>query len=114
MVRFFFRGVGKSTERRMRARLTRQVAERERQRLMFVQGYRLATAEIVYRMPDHPDLLQSYVWQDYDLPPRYPALSKFLAFWEANLDGKLHSVRVTSAGLIGPAKVRNSESFMIH
>lgn len=89
-------------------------AERERQRLMFVQGYRLATAEILYRLPDHPDLLQSYVWQDYDLPPRYPALSKFLAFWEANLDGKLHSVRVTSARLIGPGRYRTAESFMIH
>ncbi len=98
----------------MRPRSMRQAAEHERQRLMFVQGYRLATAEILYRMPDHPDLLQSYVWQDYDLPPRYPALAKFLAFWEANLDGKLHSVRVTCAQLIGPGKVRSSASFMIH
>jgi uncharacterized protein Usg len=82
----------------MRGRsMARRVAERERQRRMFVEGYRLATAEILYRMPDHPGLLQSYVWQDYDLPPRYPALAKFLAFWEANLDGKLHSVRLTSA-----------------
>ncbi len=89
-------------------------AERERQRLMFVKGYRLATAEILYRMPDHPDLLQTYVWQDFDLPPRYPALGKFLAFWEANLDGKLHSVRIATAPLIGPGKFRTSESFMIH
>jgi uncharacterized protein Usg len=98
----------------MRRRSMAREAERERQRLMFVKGYRLATAEILYRMPDHPDLLQSYVWQDFDLPPRYPALSKFLAFWEANLDGKLHSVRVTSARLIGPARYRGIESFTVH
>ncbi len=99
----------------MRTRSARtSEAERERERRMFVDGYRLATAEIVYRMPDHPELLQSYVWQDYDLPPRYPALSKFLAFWEANLDGKLHSVRLTSQRLIGPGKMRAAQSFMLH
>jgi uncharacterized protein Usg len=55
---------------------------------------RLTTAEILYHMPDHPDLLQSYLWQDYDLVPNLPVLRKFLGFWERELDGKLHSVRV--------------------
>jgi uncharacterized protein Usg len=62
-----------------------------------LQGYRLTTAEILYRMPDHPELLQSYVWQDYDLAPRYPILRKFLDFWRRELDGALHSVRVAQA-----------------
>ena len=72
-------------------------------------GYRLATAEIIYRMPDHPSLLQSFVWQLYDLPPAFPALHRFLEFWRGNLDGELHSVRVTAAELIGPAKYRAVE-----
>ena len=59
----------------------------DRAYLMIAEGYRLATAEILYRLPDHPALLQTYVWQDYDLPPAYPALKKFLAFWRDNLDG---------------------------
>ena len=46
-----------------------------------LKGYSLTTAEILYRMPDHPTLLQSYVWQDYDLHPRFPKLVKFLDFW---------------------------------
>ena len=49
-----------------------------------VLGYGLTTAEIVYRRPDRPWLLQTYVWQDYDLFPNFPALKDFLAFWETS------------------------------
>ena len=42
-----------------------------------VLGYGLTTAQILYRMPDHPSLLQSYVWQNYDLFPNFPALKDF-------------------------------------
>lgn len=78
-------------------------------------GYRLTTAEIVYRLPDHPALLQSFVWQDYDLAPRYPQLRRFLDFWDANLEGKLHAVRVTSTGLVGSAEMRlNAHLLTLH
>lgn len=67
-----------------------------------LKDYRLTTAEILYRMPDHPVILQSFVWQEYDLAPKFPELHKFLAFWERELDGKLHSVKVASCQLIQP------------
>ncbi|MEZ5917423.1 MAG: aspartate-semialdehyde dehydrogenase [Parvularculaceae bacterium] len=51
-----------------------------------LSGYRLATAEILYHMPDHPNLLQSYVWQDYDIAPQYPVLNRFLEFWTRELE----------------------------
>lgn len=66
--------------------------------------YRLTTAEIIYRLPDHPLLLQSYIWQDLDLAPRYPVLHKFLHFWETKLEGPIHHVKVTSTGIISPAE----------
>ncbi|MDX2288664.1 MAG: protein usg [Hyphomicrobiaceae bacterium] len=69
-------------------------------------GFSLTTAEILYRMPDHPSLLQTYVWQDYDLTPRYPKLHEFLAFWEASLDGKLFKVTVNHRTLVSPAEMR--------
>ncbi len=46
-----------------------------------LRDYRLTTAEILYHMPDHPHLLQSYLWQEYDLAPNFPALRRFLDFW---------------------------------
>ncbi len=71
-----------------------------------LQGYRLATAEILYRMPDHPALLQSFIWQQYDLAPKYPALHKFLAFWRDNIEGAIHTVRIASVELVKPAEIR--------
>lgn len=71
-----------------------------------LRDYRLTTAEILYHRPDHPHLLQSYVWQDMDLAPRYPVLKRFLEFWERNLDGKLHSVKLETQRLITPGDLR--------
>ena len=71
-------------------------------RLIF-KDFRLVTAEILYHLPDHPHLLQSYIWQDYDALPRLPVLGKFLDFWTRELDGPLHSVTVSAQHLIRPA-----------
>ena len=71
-----------------------------------LKDYRLTTAEILYRLPDHPDLLQTYVWQGLDIAPAYPVLHKFLDFWRRELEGPIHSVRVGSARLVQPARVR--------
>jgi uncharacterized protein Usg len=71
-----------------------------------LQGYCLTTAEILYRLPDHRSLLQTYLWQDYDLAPEFPALRKFLDFWRVSLDGPLHSVRLAHVRLVGPREVR--------
>lgn len=70
-----------------------------------LQGYGLTTAEILYRMPDHPGVLQTFVWQEYDLAPKFPHLFKFLDFWKRELEGPLHSVRVAHSGLIRPAEI---------
>jgi uncharacterized protein Usg len=72
-----------------------------------LDGYRLTTAEILYHLPDHPTVLQSYVWQDLDLAPRFPVLRRFLDFWSREIEGRLHSVRVGSTRLIGPGEWRS-------
>jgi uncharacterized protein Usg len=76
-----------------------------------LSGFSLTTAEIVYRLPDHPSLLQSYIWQDYDMSPVFPKLKAFLAFWSAKLDGPLFQVTIASHQLIKPSELRliNSE-----
>jgi uncharacterized protein Usg len=74
--------------------------------------YRLTTAEILYRLPDHPAVLQSYLWQDLDLAPQFPVLRKFLDFWEREIEGKLYEVRVASAGLIRPAEIRANAALL--
>jgi uncharacterized protein Usg len=74
-----------------------------------LDGYRLTTAEILYHLPDHPALLQSFVWQDLDIAPSYPVLNKFLDFWGRELDGKVHSVRVASVGVVSASEWRHTE-----
>lgn len=71
-----------------------------------LDSYGLTTAEILYHLPDHRSLLQTYVWQGYDLAPRFPKLRDFLDFWEAKLEGPLHSVKVAHRRLISPTEVR--------
>ncbi|TCT41123.1 usg protein [Martelella mediterranea] len=73
---------------------------------MQLAGYGLTTAQILYRMPDYDSLLQTYIWQDYDLAPDFPEMQKFLDFWKDNLDGPLHSVRYAHKRLIGPNEWR--------
>jgi uncharacterized protein Usg len=79
-----------------------------------LQGYRLTTAEILYRLPDHPALLQSFIWQNFDLAPRFPVLGRFLEFWEKNIEGKLHSVIVANARLITPGELRAGSLSALH
>ena len=72
-----------------------------------LRDYRLTTAEIIYHLPDHPDLLQSFVWQKLDVAPDYPELRRFLEFWSRNIEGKLHSVRVGQARHPGRPRFRH-------
>lgn len=75
-----------------------------------LQNYRLTTARIFYHMPDHPRVLQEFIWQEFDLAPRFPVLRKFLDYWKANLEGKLHSVTVAQTNLIQPSEIRAFQS----
>ena len=71
-----------------------------------LDGYRLTTAEINYWRPDHPSVLQQYIWQELDMAPRFPVLTRFLRFWEETLDGRLHMVRVATSHIIQPSEFR--------
>jgi uncharacterized protein Usg len=80
-----------------------------------LSGYGLTTANILYRRPDHPWLLQSYVWQAYDLCPAFPELQRFLEFWRKSLDGDLHTVTVAHSRMIKPAELRAIDGvFRLH
>jgi uncharacterized protein Usg len=57
---------------------------------LMVHGYGLTTAEIHYRLPDHPSVLQLYIWQEYDVAPAFPTLMTFLDYWRKEIEGPLH------------------------
>ena len=76
------------------------------------RDYHLTTAEILYHLPDHPRLLQSFIWQDFDLAPRFPVLHGFLDFWNRELEGKVHSIRVARVPLTRQPGLRHATTVL--
>ena len=82
---------------------------------LMLRGYGLTTAQILYHMPDHPHLLQTFLWQHFDLAPKFPELRRFLDFWREKLEGPLHSVSFTHRRLIAANEWRNvSGELVLH
>ena len=74
---------------------------------LMLQGYGLTTAEILYRMPDYQSVLNTFVWQEYDLAPDHPKLFEFIEFWQDQIDGPLHSVRFVHRKMIAVGEWRH-------
>ena len=72
-------------------------------------GRRLTTAEVLYYMPAHPTLLQSFLWQTQDVAPDFPRIHQFLDYWRREIDAVIHSVTIGGVELIRPAQVRNAQ-----
>jgi uncharacterized protein Usg len=77
-----------------------------------LQGWRMTTTEVLYYMPDHPTLLQSFVWQTLDLAPSYPRIHKFLDFWKREIDAVIHSVTLGSGETLAPARVQTADAYL--
>jgi len=71
-----------------------------------LRGQRLTTAEVLYYLPDHPSLLQSFLWQTLDQAPDFPRIQQFLDFWRREIDAVIHSVQISSATQITPGRIR--------
>lgn len=79
-----------------------------------LKGWRLATAEVLYYLPDHPSLLQSFIWQTLDLAPRYPRIHRFLDYWRQEIDAVIHSVHLATGETLAPAPVKNVDLLLHH
>jgi len=79
-----------------------------------LNGWRLATAEVLYYLPDHPSLLQSFTWQTLDLAPNYPRIHRFLNFWRREIDAVIHSVQLATGETLAPAKVQSASVILHH
>ncbi|URD59678.1 usg protein [Sphingomonas sp. KRR8] len=75
-----------------------------------LQGYGLSLVEVHYFMPDHPSLLQLFSFQQYDIAPKYPALSHFLDHWRREIEATIHSIRMNHQALVGASEWRNVDT----
>ena len=72
-----------------------------------LRGKRLTTAEVLYYIPDHPALLQSFLWQTLDEAPDFPRIQRFLEYWRREIDAVIHSVAITGCSQITPGHMRS-------
>ena len=79
-----------------------------------LRGARLTTTEVLYYLPDYPGILQSFLWQTYDVAPDYPRLHQFLNHWKREIEAVIHTVRVAHSGLIKPAEWRGADLFELN
>ena len=79
-----------------------------------LRGWSLATAEVLYYMPGHPKLLQSFVWQTLDLAPRYPRIHQFLDYWRREIDAVIHSVQLATGETLAPPRVSTATAYLHH
>ena len=77
-------------------------------------GWRLTTAEVLYYLPDHPKLLQSFMWQTLDLAPRYPRIQQFLEFWRREIEAVIHSVAIATGERLSPARTAAATHFPLN
>lgn len=71
---------------------------------LLLGGACLTTLHILYRLPDHPKFLQTFLWQLYDTPPDFPKVLEFLEFWARSIDGRMYAVELAVAGnLVRPS-----------
>ena len=77
-----------------------------------MSGYGLLTADISYWMPDHPSLLQQFVWQNWDLAPAFPELARFLDHWRREIEATIHAIRVAHRDLVAPAEFRRVDGVL--
>jgi uncharacterized protein Usg len=80
-----------------------------------LKGATMLTAEVLYYMPDHPKLLQTFMWQTMDYAPKYPRLAQFLDYWKREIEAVIHSVRVAhSEPFAAPAYRHTSGILRLH
>ncbi|MFZ5608712.1 MAG: hypothetical protein ACOY99_03780 [Pseudomonadota bacterium] len=82
---------------------------------LWQEGYRLCTAEIVYRDPENPDIFGTYVWQELDLAPEFPVLKCFLQAWQAYCAAEVESVQVAPCDGVTPEELKYASiSLLVH
>jgi len=87
---------------------------REDEMRLRLEGWRLTTAEVLYYMPDHPSLLQSFIWQTLDIAPGYPRIHRFLDFWRKEIDAIIHSVQLATGETLAPPRMTRADGWLHH
>ena len=54
----------------------------------------VASVQVVYYIPDYMNLVNEFIWQTEDQLPEYPRITRFLDYWDKNIDGPIKEVYI--------------------
>lgn len=52
-------------------------------------GFELVTTKVLYRMPDHPSVLNTFIWRTHDQPPALLRVRAFIDHWQAEIEAQI-------------------------
>ncbi len=65
---------------------------------IIIKKWTVATVQVVYYIPDYLNIVNEFVWQTDDQLPEYPRITKFLNYWDKNIDGPIKEVYIYDQG----------------
>jgi uncharacterized protein Usg len=78
----------------------------ERNNLAYIlHKWTVATVQVVYYIPDYLHVVNEFMWQTEDQIPNYPRITKFLDYWDKNIDGPIKEVYIYDQGQSNIRKV---------
>ena len=60
--------------------------------VVYIHKWTVASVQVVYYIPDYLNLVNEFVWQTKDQLPEYPRITRFLDYWDKNIDGPIKEV----------------------
>ena len=61
---------------------------------IILKKWTVASVQVVYYIPDYMSLVNEFVWQTEDQLPEYPRITRFLDYWDKNIDGPIKEVYI--------------------
>ena len=56
---------------------------------IILRKWTVASVQVVYYIPDYMNLVNEFIWQTEDQLPEYPRITRFLDYWDKNIDGPI-------------------------
>jgi uncharacterized protein Usg len=73
----------------------------------------LVTVSVLYYLPDHPSLINEFLWQTMDLGPKYPRIGQFLDFWRREIDATIKEVMISGSRSLAPRMVLKIDEMLV-
>tara|TARA_B100000287_G_scaffold187127_2_gene176961 strand:- start:1428 stop:1673 length:246 start_codon:yes stop_codon:yes gene_type:complete len=62
--------------------------------VVYIRKWTVASVQVVYYIPDYLNLVNEFIWQTEDQLPEYPRITRFLDYWDKNIDGPIKEVYI--------------------